>query len=283
MLSWRRFACYPTLVVDYGLTEFQGRILTDSFENLAIRLAKPAEPRLPIGQSQRAYLLKCTIGHQFELDRILFLDSDILVVRGSLFDTVAATPAGCIGASPSAWDRDFSWSYTASSLPILRRITGIPSLDIGFEVPNSGVWYGESPHIETVGREWHRQLTDALESPALSASLRDNRSIGDQEFLSTACKALGVTWHKLPGRLNMQVHDTKMEWEQDPEGTLLGGHIGEEISAVEAIHFGCNTDFTISRAALHISDDCVADAIVEEYLAILEQARKIVATYPYLG
>ena len=93
-----------------------------------------------------------------------------------------------------------------------------------------------------VSSRWNAMFRKAIEAAGLSLTLRQGTDIGDQEFLVPSCEAAGVKWVPLPMVFNMQVHHNRTPWLDGPDGHPFGGCRGERPEAVQAIHFGCNSD-----------------------------------------
>lgn len=247
--SWRRYASFPMIVVDIGLTErARASIRSVLAESVTFHAPLNTGTAPPSAEQQRifAYLQKTALGKIRAGDPIIFLDSDILVVDGDFFPRLLAVKPGELLASPSAWDADFLWTYTDRALPALQRVSNFPSLQMASPVCNSGVWAMRSNDAADVAAQWLRAYRAAIASPDLVAATRPGRLIGDQEFLIPACHAAGVTWTPLHGSFNMQVHESKMRWELSAGAHPFGGHKSEHSERVRAIHFGCERDGRVS-------------------------------------
>jgi hypothetical protein len=277
--SWHRFYDRPTIVFDYGITEYSRNLIQKRFRSVAIRTVPHYVFQNGITKSEQAFLIKAFLPQLVESDVFVFLDSDIFVVSHLFFESVVSIPSGSIGACPSAWDKDFTWTYSSRSLPFLRHLTALEDFDLRFPIPNSGVWYGTSSSItHKVSTLWYSQLSAALSSTKLRNTLNEGTSIGDQEFLGTSCKALGVQWYHLHGSVNMQVNEDRMNWGIDESGILVGGHFGEEPQPVKGIHYGCSNTYQISLSSTQMHSDEIRRKVIHEYEIILRTLRRIIMT-----
>lgn len=273
--SWQRFATYPIAVVDIGLTE-RGRRAIAAVAVADVRFLPPCDsPPVPgcVVDRRRAhaYAQKTLIGMIGAGDPIIFLDSDILVVHPDFLPRLVTVPERSLLAAPSVWDADFTWTYTATSLRWLRSVTGQPSLTLATPICNSGVWAMRRRDAGAVAPHWHAAFRAALDAPGLHETLKPGTQIGDQEFLVPACNAAGVTWRRLHGSFNMQVHERLMPWKEGPGGHPLGGGLGEPLEPVLAIHYGCEPD-----GSVHLTSDMIASQATREWICAQYRAVSII-------
>jgi hypothetical protein len=264
--GWRRFGTYPVAVIDIGLGA-EGREHVRRVAGGEVAFLSPVTTTpLPAGPAclRRAFAFeqKTLLGGVVPGDPVVFLDADVLVVAADFIPRLARVGDDTLLAARSAWDADFTWTYTPASLPHLRRATGRPDLATDHPVCNSGVWAMRAGAAARVSGVWHRMFRAATDSPALRATLRPGTEIGDQEFLLPACAACGLAWEPLHGSFNMQVHERRMPWAAGPGGHPVGGHPGEPAEPVRAVHYGCDPDGTPQLTA-----DMIASAEVRAWLA----------------
>ena len=224
MTSWRRFCDIPVVVVDIGLGTTAKRVLQGAFADVS--WIGVDSNRDFVDQRSWAYYQKSRVGLHVSADTIVFLDTDIVVVCPSFFSSLLAVKKGEVRASPSAWDKDLTWTYSEQSLPILRSISGMDQLALSERIVNSGVWSMHKSTAPKVSQVWSDLTRAAVTSPSLRKTLNAGTRVGDQEFLSLATAKLGMWWVPLHGSHNMQVHDTKMYWRWG-DGQVVGGHFAE--------------------------------------------------------
>jgi hypothetical protein len=276
--SWRRFSALQVYVVDIGLTD-AGRRAVTAVADGDVRFFQPANTApvpdyLPTKQRAYAYLQKTLVGSHPVGDPVIFLDSDILVVHASFLNDIARVRAGELLATLSAWDSDFTWTYSPDSLPWLRAATGDSKLTLAYPVCNSGVWAARRADAELLATHWHARFRAALDAPGLRATLRPGTDIGDQEFLVPACGEIGVIWRRLHGSFNMQIHERRMPWAEGAAGHPLGGHVNEPLEAVRAIHYGCELDGSVNVEEGMIATLAIRHWIRRQYRECCEFVRE---------
>jgi hypothetical protein len=273
--SWVRFASHPVAVVDIGLTS-EGRTRIERLTDGRMIFLAPVEipPQKPSSQRTVAFEQKTLLGGRVPGDPIVFLDTDILVAHPSFLTNLAQVPPNTLRASRSAWDADFTWTYTAESLRELCRATNQPDLHLTDPIVNSGVWAMRAATAARVVAGWNRGFRAAVDSPDLSHTLRPRTGIGDQEFLLPACRACGVAWDPLHGSFNMQVHERRMPWLPDRSGRPRGGHIGEPAEPIRAVHYGCEPDGTVRLEPEMIASETLRRWIAAEYATCHELATR---------
>lgn len=273
--SWMRFAHHPVAVVDIGLAA-EGRSQIERLTDGRVTLLPPAEtlPRKSFCQRTTAFEQKTLLGGFVPGDPVVFLDVDILVVHQSFLGKLVQVPRDTLWASRSAWDTDFAWSYTAESLPELRRATNQAHLDLIDPIVNSGVWAMRAETARRIAPKWNGGFRAAIDSPELSRTLRQGTGIGDQEFLLPACQACGVAWDPIHGAFNMQVHERRMPWVSDSSGHPRGGHTGEPAEPIRAIHYGCDSDGTIRLEPDMINCEGLRDWIAVEFARCYDLVRR---------
>jgi hypothetical protein len=149
-------------------------------------------------------------------------------------------PKEALVASASAWDRDFQWTYRENALPLLRKLAALPDLALTEAIPNSGVIAAYPSTWRRIATTWSDIYDSFLRSQQDRNNLRDGTLPGDQEFLALACLHSQVKWQKLHGSCNMQVDPKRMTWNSKQNSAVYGGHFGEPVEPIRAVHFGCN-------------------------------------------
>jgi len=287
--SWRRFKLdFSVRVIDLGLSRLTRQRLRIICGDVEFR--EPLDwldvRHIPTDEPMRyeAYLQKTLVGRMGLAERILFLDSDILVVSTDFFSIFAKdfgpgqqAPDKQDGllASPSAWDTDLTFTYNSECLPALRRHSRFPDLELSFRLANSGVWRMDEGTAAAVSREWWRGYKGAVTDVELWKRINPGRRIGDQEFMTMACHRLNVPWVKLHGSYNMQIHQSRMPWTPGPDGIPLGGHPEEAPAPVKAIHFGWQADYTVHIHESFIQDSAIRDWIGRQYAETAASLRAI--------
>jgi|GEM_PF-5425314 len=267
--SWRRFELCKVCVIDIGLGT-RGRSAVEAVAGRDVGFLSPvATTPLPehIMERRRTYAFeqKAILGCIIQGDPIIFLDSDILVVHPRFIRDLAQVTDNQLFAVPSAWDSDYSWTYTRASCRFLRHATSPVDFRLDNPICNSGVWAMRSKLASAVAQVWHAMFRKALDSQELLATLRPGTQIGDQEFLLPACICYGASWIRLHGSFNMQVHENRMPWSiHEPDG-VHGGHRHEHPQPVRAIHYGCSPNGTVPLADEMISSVEIRAWIQEEY------------------
>lgn len=284
--SWRRFGAWPICIVDLGLTE-RGREAVDALVGDSVTFCARATSFVPHdaaeGPRLTAYVEKTLVGAKADADVVVFLDSDIVVVGPDTIDHLASAGAGELLASPSAWDRDFTWTYRDGALVHLRRLTEDPDLRMASPICNSGVWSMRRDDAAVVSKQWAAAYVGALRTPDLWAQVRPGALIGDQEFLVPAGRSVGVAWRRLHGSFNMQVHENRMPWHLGRAGHPLGGHACEEPEPVRAIHYGCAVDGTVVLDADMIGSSDVRRWIRDQYADCWTAASRALAGAGFTG
>lgn len=267
--SLRRFTALPICVVDIGLsasTRVCVQLVAEERVTFCPPMASPPILDHVVGkQRANAFVQKTLIGSIAIGDPLIYLDSDILVVHPGFLDKLIEVQEGELLATPSAWDADFTWTYSTDSLSWLRQATGKADLSLEYPICNSGVWAMRRSAASAMSPCWHTSFRMALDSPQLWATLRPGTGIGDQEFLIPACRANGIVWTQLHGSFNMQVHENRMPWLDIDSGHPLGGHSYEYPQPVMAIHYGCGIDGTVTLDEHLIASPILRQWIVEQY------------------
>jgi hypothetical protein len=263
--SWRRFEPCSASVIDIGLYG-EGRSCVEVVADGDVIFLEPGYTapfckRISAVRRQYAFEQKTMVGSIVRGDPIVFLDSDVLVVNPTFLRELSEVNNNQLLAVPSAWDSDFSWTYTAASLPLLRSVTQQEDIRLEDPICNSGVWAMRSKSAAEVAPVWHSMLHKALDSRELLKTIRRGTDIGDQEFLVPACKSRNIGWAHLHGSFNMQVHENRMRWSIEQSGNVLGGHLFEPLKPVRAIHYGCNPDGTV-----HFCADMIASADIRAWI-----------------
>jgi hypothetical protein len=214
---------------------------------------RPLAPKIPLdwfGPDIRrinAYREKARIGlhetwNSVDSRPLIFLDADIIITDASFFDLLSSGDETTILASPSAWDRDLTWTYKAEALPVLRQASGLVDLTMQELIPNSGVLAAWAATWRQLSMIWAELYDSFLTQSAGMNVLHESRLPGDQEFLALACKMAKIHWQKLHGSFNMQVDPARMRWLWTNDGQPMGGHLTEKLQKVRAVHFGCNRE-----------------------------------------
>ena len=267
--SWQRFETLPVAVIDIGLTascrDAVRRICDDQVDFLAAAVTGPMTSEMPDLQKVRAFEQKALLGSCVQGDPIVFLDTDILVVHRDFMANLSRVEQGTLAAAPSAWDRDFTWTYTASSLQHLKRLLNLECFSLNYPICNSGVWAMRKDSASAVSPIWHKMFRSAIDDPYVCASIKPGTGIGDQEFLLPACSRAGVLWNPLPGTFNMQVHHALMPWRIGNDGHPRGGHKSEPSGLILAVHYGCDADGTAPVPADVLPCSEVRDWLKIEY------------------
>lgn len=267
--SWRRFVTLPVLVLDIGLSE-RGRSAVEAVCEDAVIFLKPSDPpAIPSYVEARrqavAFSQKTLLGLRAGGDPLIFLDADILVTHESFLQVLSGVRPDELLASASAWDADYTWTYSAKSLRLLRAFTGNAELELDHPICNSGVWAMRSGRARTVAAAWCRTFHTALASRALRSTVRSGAQVGDQEFLLPACSLTGTSWTRLHGSFNMQVHERRMRWLAGTDGHPTGGHLSEDPQPVRAIHFGCARDGSVDLEEAMIASPAIRAWVTDQY------------------
>lgn len=282
--SWRRFDTWALAVVDIGLSASgRSRVVRVARGPVnfypAAAVASLSLQGVPDAHRARAFEQKALVGTHVVGDPIVFLDADILAVHPSFIEDLGKVGSGEMRAARSAWDADFTWTYTAASLPELRRIIGRPDFKADDPVCNSGVWAMRADTASQVAPVWHQMYRAAVGSPALRETIRPGTAIGDQEFLLPACATMGVSWVCLPGAFNMQVHERLMPWVVGPGGHLLGGHREGPMEVVRGVHYGCEPDGTPRLDATMIACAAVREWLQGQYASVWTEVREVLGLW----
>jgi hypothetical protein len=266
--SWRRFVALPVFVIDIGLST-HGRAAVQTVCDGYVTFLKSEEMSAIPGYADTrrafAFYQKTLVGLLAAGDPLIFLDADILVTHESFIPMLGDVRPGELLASPSAWDVDFTWTYSAESLPFLRASTGDATLKLDHPICNSGVWAMRSASARTVAAAWSRMFRTALDSGALRSTLRRGTQIGDQEFLLPACLRTDTWWTRLHGSFNMQIHERRMRWLVGKDGHPVGGHLAEDPQPVRSIHFGCAPDGSVDLEEAMIACPAIRGWVADQY------------------
>lgn len=270
--SWRRFAKLPVFVLDIGLSA-RDRVAVETVCDGNVTLMKSggmsAIPRDVVARRQAfAFSRKTLLGLLAAGDPLIFLDADILVTHESFIPALSDVRPDELLASPSAWDADFTWTYSAESLRFLREYTGDATLELDHPICNSGVWAMRSASARSAAAAWSRMFRTALDSRGLRSTLRPGTQVGDQEFLLPACSLTGTSWTKLHGSFNMQVHEQRMRWLAGLDGHPVGGHLSEDPQTVRSIHFGCAPDGSVELEAAMIACPAIRGWVADQYQGV---------------
>ena len=269
--SWRRFVALPVSVVDIGLSA-RGRAAVEAVCDGDVTFLKSEEisgiPDYVDARQAFAFFQKTLVGLLAAGDPLIFLDADILVTHESFIPVLSDVRPDELLASPSAWDTDFTWTYSAESLPFLRAATGDATLKLDHPICNSGVWAMRSASARTVAAAWSRMFRTAFNSRALRSTVRLGTQVGDQEFLLPACSFTDTSWTRLHGSFNMQIHERRMRWLAGAEGHPAGGHLAEDPQPVRSIHFGCAPDGSVDLDAAMIACPAIRGWVAGEYQCV---------------
>lgn len=256
--SWRRFTSGAIYLVDLGVSSECKRILSRLASPLTLLEATTNAdvPEDYIDSRIRAYCEKARIGLHGIGEDFVFLDSDVIITSPNFFSIFDAIAPNRVLASQSAWDTDFRWTYNESCLPHLRKISGVNDLTLTWGIPNSGVWAADRDTSRTLSMLWSPMFERAMICEKLRANLNPGTGIGDQEFMGLSMWRAGFHWVRLHGSYNMQVHDTRMRWQDSG-----GGHLFERAEEVKAIHFGVRLGETP-----HILESMIASQESREFV-----------------
>lgn len=253
IFSWQRFRALDIFVIDYGLSCAARNWLIQSCGVRVLALASHVSLDFLGADARRigAYREKARIGLQPEFESLgdrtlIFLDADIVVTHPSFFNIVDSFDCSSFVASPSAWDRDFTWTYEAKALTLLREVSRVPTFGMNMPIPNSGVTASTTTMWRRVSAVWAEMYDAFLKRSGSQNVVRAGRLPGDQEFLSLALQWCKVPWVRLHGSCNMQVDPMRMRWVQNSRLHPLGGHLDEEPQPVRAVHYGCEPNGEIT-------------------------------------
>jgi hypothetical protein len=257
--SLRHFGMSQVFVVDYGLEPAS----RDKLEVVyGVTMVEAAFPRAPTTSGRRigAFREKTMAANRVAARRwpdtspIVLIDSDIIVLNLEFWGIEEGVTENRICMTPSAWDKDFTWTYTENALSLLRDISGIEDFEMNWEIPNSGVVCASPVAWQAVCPLWCELYDRFIALPGWPSVVRAHTTPGDQEFLVLAMRLAGVDWHRLHGSYNMQVSRERMAWSEDFSLPLHGCHFDELPERVRALHFGVD-----ECCDLHLSDSMLAN------------------------
>lgn len=268
--SGARFFSVPVRIIDIGLPSAlkeQLKRLQEDVDFISPVDSLELPDSFPRARRYQALYQKTWVGRLVHANRMVFLDSDIVITSPEFEGIFARICEGSVCVSPSAWDRDLHWKYSPASLPMLRAHVGIADLSLDDAVYNSGVWGMTGETAASVSEVWTADYRRAVLDEALHRSLNPRAMIGDQEYLGISARKLGVRIVLLHGSYNMQVHENRMPWGMVQDGSV-GGHLGEPMEPVKAVHYNNGRD--VSVAPKQIASPAIRDWIRAQYASVLD-------------
>lgn len=263
--SLRFFGAARLFVVDYGLEWASRRKLEIVYGVTMIEPAFPmtaVQSRRRIGAFREKTLAANSVAAAWQCGNtslIVLMDSDIIVLDSSFWEIGEGVTESDICMTPSAWDKDFTWTYTENALSLLREISGIEGFEMNWEIPNSGVACASPAAWQAVCPLWRELYDRFVALPHWPSVVRDHATPGDQEFLVVAMRLARVNWRRLHGSYNMQVSRERMAWTDDISFPLYGGHFDELPERVRAVHFGVD-----DCCDLHLSNSMLANGAARQ-------------------
>jgi hypothetical protein len=282
--SLRLFRRSQVFVVDYGLQP-ASRDKLEAVYGVTMVDAAFRWTRAPSGRRIGAFREKTIAAGRVAEQRwpdtspIVLIDSDIIILDLGFWEIEECVTANRICMTHSAWDKDFTWTYTENALPSLRNISGIEDFEMNWKIPNSGVVCAASAAWQAVCPLWRELYDRFIALPDWPSVVRAHATPGDQEFLVLAMHLAGIDWHRLHGSYNMQVSRERMAWCEYFSLPLHGGHFSELPERVRAIHFGVD-----ECCELHLSDSMLAnDAARQAVTGFVEGLKRSALASGVLG
>jgi hypothetical protein len=214
--SWMRFRKANAFVIDFGLSEATRARLGGAYGVTVLErshlLELETERRIGAYREKTLAAMRIAEAGVANEDRVLLLDTDIILLDCSFFSRVEDVAVGEVAAVSSAWDVDFTWTYRPEAEAVLREICGLEVFEQSWTIPNSGVVSAWARTWRAVCPAWARLYDRFLAVSDWRRLVRPGASPGDQEFLRLALDVAGCVWRPLHGSCNMQVSPERMFW-----------------------------------------------------------------------